>query len=92
MHFLVSLINLAFDLYIAIIIIQVAVSWLIAFDVMNADNPKAQNLMRLLHKATDPVYQPLRKYIPPIGGFDISPVIVLVGLQILRGIIISLLV
>lgn len=81
---LIFLVNLAFDLYIIIIILQVAISWLIVFDVINTANEQAQNLIKLLQKATDPVYKPLRKYIPPIGGIDITPIIVLLGISVVR--------
>lgn len=91
MYVLVNLISLAFDIYLFIIIAQIAVSWLIAFDVMNTDNPQARNLVELLRKATDPVYKPLRKYIPAIGGIDISPIIVILALSFLERIIIGLL-
>lgn len=85
----IYVINLAVDIYIGIIIVQVAVSWLIVFDVINADNKQAQNLITLLKKATDPVYKPLKKYIPPIGGIDLTPLIVIFGLSLLRNIIIG---
>lgn len=75
--------SLLINLYILVIIIQVALSWLIAFEVVNSENKQAQNLMQLLKKLTDPVYQPLRKYIPPIGGIDITPLIVIIGLQLI---------
>lgn len=84
-------ISLAFDIYIGIIILQVAVSWLIIFDVINSKNEQAQNLIGLLQKATDPVYKPLRKYIPPIGGIDITPIIVILGLSLIRSMILGLL-
>ncbi len=82
-------VSLAFDIYIGIIIIQIAVSWLMIFDVINANNAQAQNLIALLKRATDPVYKPLRKYIPPIGGIDITPIIVILGLNLARGLIIG---
>lgn len=91
MSALTSLISLAFDVYLFIIIAQIAISWLIAFDVMNTDNPQARNLVELLRKATDPVYKPLRKYIPPIGGIDISPIIVILALSFLERFILTLL-
>jgi YggT family protein len=75
--------SLLINLYILVIIIQVALSWLIAFEVVNSENKQAQNLMQLLKKLTDPVYKPLRKYIPPIGGIDITPLIVIIGLQLI---------
>ena len=92
MGLLVYLINLAVDIYIGIIVIQVAVSWLMAFDVINAANEQAQNLISLLKRATDPVYQPLKKYVPPIGGIDLTPLIVIIGLSIVRNVLINLLI
>lgn len=89
MGILALLISWAVDIYIAIIVIQVAISWLIVFDVINAKSPQAQNLIKLLQKATDPVYKPLRKYIPPIGGIDITPIIVILGLSLLKSILIG---
>ena len=81
---IVSLLSLAITVYIWIIIIQVLVHWLIIFELINADNPQAQNLINVLKKITDPVYKPLRKYIPPIGGIDITPIIVILGLSLLQ--------
>ena len=81
---ILSLISLAITIYIWIIIIQVLISWLITFDVINVGNAKAQNLITLLKKATDPVFKPLQKYIPPIGGIDITPIIVILALSLLQ--------
>jgi YggT family protein len=89
MGMLVYLINLAIDIYIAIIVVQVIVTWLIAFDVINAANEQARNLVTLLKKLTDPVYKPLQKYIPPIGGIDITPLVVIILLCIIRSILIG---
>ncbi|MCB1531715.1 MAG: YggT family protein [Alphaproteobacteria bacterium] len=89
MYVIASFISMAVDIYIAIIIIQVAISWLIAFDVINADNEKAQNLIGLLKKATDPVYKPIQKYIPPIGGIDITPIVVILALSFLRNLLLN---
>lgn len=89
MYQLAYFINLAVDIYIGIIVVQVAVSWLIAFEVINAGNARAQNLLRLLKKATDPLYRPIQKYIPAIGGIDITPLIVILGLSFLRNVLIG---
>lgn len=91
MVFVGQFLILAIDIYTFIIVAQVIISWLIAFDVINARSPQAQNLIALLAKLTDPVYKPLKKYIPSIGGFDITPLIVIFGLSLIRsGIIIPL--
>lgn len=92
MGLLIYLLSLAIDIYIGIIIVQVLLSWLIVFNVINVSNPQARNLIRLLEKATDPVYKPLRKFIPPIGGIDITPIIVILGLQLLKSVLIGALV
>lgn len=91
MLFLIKIVDLAFDLYLFVIIAHVLIGWLIAFDVLNTNNPQARNLVELLQKLTDPVYRPLRKFIPAIGGIDITPIIVIFGLSIVKGIIIDLL-
>lgn len=88
MYVIASLLSLAINLYILVIIIQVAVSWLIAFEVINSGNAQAKNLMALLKKLTDPVYKPIRKYIPPIGGIDLTPLIVIIGLQLLEHLVV----
>lgn len=92
MFVLIQLISLLVSLYTFIIILHVAVSWLIVFKVLNAENPQARNLIDLLKKATDPVMGPVQKYVPPIGGIDITPIVVIIGLQILESIIVRLLV
>jgi len=74
----------AIDIYMTLIIVQVALSWLIAFDVINAGNRKAQNLIGLLQRATDPIYKPLQRVIPPLGGIDITPLIVILGLSLIK--------
>ncbi len=87
MLFLAKLLTLAIDIYMWIIILQVIIHWLVAFGVLNTSNPQARNLLELLAKATDPVMKPLQKYVPPIAGIDITPIIVIIGLQILKSII-----
>ena len=62
-------------------------SWLIAFGVMNLQNQNARKVVEILQKITDPVYKPLRKIIPSIGGIDISPIIIIFAISILKNII-----
>ena len=92
MIFLANILTLAIKIYIWIIIAHVLIHWLVAFDVINSSSPQAQNLMRLLQKATDPVMKPVQKYVPPIGGIELSPIVVIIGGQILIRIIYEVLV
>lgn len=75
------------DVCFWIIIIQVIISWLIAFEVINLRNPQAANFVRLLGRITDPVYKPLRKFIPPIAGIDLTPIIVIFVIYLLKNLV-----
>lgn len=92
MIFLAQFISLLIQIYIFVIILHIAVSWLIIFKVIDIDNPQARNLVHLLQKATDPVMKPVQKYIPPIGGIDLTPVVVIIGLQIVNSLVWQILV
>jgi YggT family protein len=67
-----------------IIVIQMILSWLIAFNVVNTYNGFVRGLMRGLDRVTEPVYRPIRKVLPDFGGLDFSPMVVLLVLWILN--------
>jgi YggT family protein len=71
------------DIYIWVVIIAVVMSWLVAFGVINTFNPFARSVVRFLDAVTEPVFRQVRRVIPPIGGLDLSPLIVLILLQFL---------
>jgi YggT family protein len=76
--------NSLVDLYIFVIILAVVVSWLIAFGVLNTYNPMARAIVRMLDALTEPVFRRIRRIIPPLGGLDLSPLIVLLALEALQ--------
>jgi len=71
------------DIYIWVVIIAVVMSWLVAFGVINTFNSFARSVVRFLDAVTEPVFRQVRRVIPPIGGLDLSPLIVLILLQFL---------
>jgi YggT family protein len=71
------------DLYTWVVIAAVIMSWLVAFGVVNTYNQFARSVVQLLDALTEPVFRQVRRVIPPLGGLDISPLIVLIGLQFL---------
>jgi YggT family protein len=71
-------------LYTVVIIAAVVVSWLTAFGVLNTYNPMARSLIRTLDALTEPVFRQVRRIIPAFGGLDLSPLIVLILLQVLQ--------
>ena len=71
-----ALIIAVLDIYKWVVIAAVIVSWLTAFNVINSHNNVVRSLLRILWALTEPVFRPIRKIIPPIGGLDLSPIIV----------------
>ena len=65
------------NLYWWIIIIAVILSWLVGFGVINTYNPVARTVVRAIRALTEPVFAPIRRLLPPMGGLDLSPLIVL---------------
>lgn len=84
MVFIGQILIFLLDVFFWIIIAQVVLSWLLAFDVVNIKNTQARNLIMLIGRVTDPVYKPLRKFIPPIAGIDLTPIIVIFAISLLK--------
>ena len=82
-----SLLIFLLDVFFWIIIIQVVISWLIAFEVINTRNQQAANLIALMDRITSPIYRPLRKDVPAIAGIDISPIIIIFGIYLLKDLV-----
>ena len=72
------------DIYKWVVIAAVIVSWLTAFNVINSHNNFVRSLLRALYALTEPVFRPIRKILPPMGGLDLSPIIVFVIIWFLQ--------
>jgi YggT family protein len=64
-------------IYSYIVIANVIVSWLIAFNVLNTQNRFVYSILELTYKLTDPILNRIRRFLPNLGALDISPVILL---------------
>ena len=67
-----------------VIIGQVILSWLVAFNVLNTRSQGLRAVLGALDRLTDPLYRPIRKIMPDFGGIDFSPLVLLLLIQILR--------
>ena len=83
-HALLYLFNSLISLIIFVVIVNAVISWLVAFDVVNLRNPTAYRIVRTLDAITAPMLAPIRRFMPNLGGVDISPIILLLLLQALR--------
>jgi len=72
------------EIYKWIVIAAVIVSWLVAFNVINSHNNFVRGLLRALAALTEPVFRPIRRILPPMGGLDLSPIVVFVLIWFLQ--------
>ena len=59
------------------IIANVIISWLIAFNILNTSNRFVYSVLEFTYKLTDPILNKIRRFLPNLGAFDISPIILL---------------
>jgi len=76
------------NIYEWIVIVAVIASWLVVFNVINARNEIVRAILRTLDALTEPVFRQVRRIIPPMGGLDLSPLIVLIALWFLERLIV----
>jgi YggT family protein len=81
------LISTIIDIYIWILIASAVLSWLVAFNVVNTRNPIVHSIGEFLYRITEPALRPIRNMLPNLGGIDVSPVILIIGLLFLRQLI-----
>jgi YggT family protein len=84
MNSLLLLIDTILSIYIWLVIGMVISSWLVAYNVINTRNRFVYMVVDFLYRITEPALKPIRKHIPKLGGFDLSPVVLLIALWFLR--------
>lgn len=67
-----------------ILIAHVVMSWLINFQVLNLRQPLVAQIWYGLNRLLEPVYGPVRRFLPQMGGLDLAPLVVLLGIYALR--------
>jgi YggT family protein len=67
-----------------VIIAQVILSWLIAFNVLNTSSAGLRAFIEALERILGPLYRPIRRILPDFGGIDFSPLVLLLLIQVLR--------
>ena len=81
------LVHTVITLYIWILIAAAVLSWLVAFNVVNTRNPIVAAIGEFLYRITEPALRPIRNVMPSLGGIDISPVVLILGLLFLERLI-----
>ena len=77
LQYLLSIVSL-------VIIIQVVLSWLFVFNVLNTSSHGVRAFALAIDRLTAPLYRPIRRVLPDFGGIDFSPLVVLILIQVLQ--------
>jgi YggT family protein len=88
MRAILDVVLLALDLYVYVIIAAAIFSWLYAFNVVNPRNPVVAMIGNALYQITEPVLRPIRNLLPTMGGLDLSPIVLLLGVFLIQRVII----
>ncbi|MBN2751326.1 MAG: YggT family protein [Rhodospirillaceae bacterium] len=84
---LIMVIQMALSIYVWMIIAQAMMSWLIAFGIINTSNRFVYLVGDFLYRITEPLLRPIRSVLPNLGGIDLSPVVLLLGIVFLQNVI-----
>ena len=87
MNSLLVLIDSILQLYVWAVIVMAVMSWLLAFDIVNSGNRLVYLVMNFLYRITEPLLAPIRRILPQIGGVDLSPIVLLLGIVFLRNLL-----
>ena len=71
-------------IYTYVVIANVVISWLIAFNVLNTSNRFVYSILELTYRLTDPILNRIRRFLPNLGAFDISPIILLLLIWVIE--------
>lgn len=88
MKAVLDVILLVLQIYVWLLIASAILSWLVAFNVVNARNQFVAIVGDFLHRITEPVLRPIRSMMPNLGGIDISPIIVILIIFFLQSVIV----
>ncbi len=88
MRSILYVILLVLDLYIWLLIAAAVLSWLVAFNVVNSRNQFVAMVGDFLYRITEPVLRPIRNMLPSLGGIDVSPVVVILIIILIKDIIV----
>ena len=78
------IIDTLITVYVCVLIARVVLSWLIGFNVVNQFNPAVRTIDDFCRTLTEPLLRPIRRLMPNLGGLDISPIVLLLGIEVVR--------
>lgn len=90
MDFIIIPIIKVLDIYLWLIIASVIISWLVAFDVINLRNKYVYKVCNVLNRIVNPGMAYIRRFIPPLGGIDFTPMVMWFLIIVVQGLLYKL--
>jgi YggT family protein len=84
---LLQTISLILNIIWWVFLVMIIMSWLISFNVINTRNNVVAAVWRALNQVTEPILRPIRRILPPMGGLDLSPIVVFIIIFFLQQLI-----
>ena len=91
MNALIFIVENVLTLYMYVIVAAIVLSWLVGFNIVNPYNPAVKTIQSFCYRATEPLLAPIRRFMPDLGGLDISPIVLLIGVGACRIFVVGLL-
>lgn len=89
---LIYLVNAVANLIFWALLIYIVLSWLIQFNIVNyRSNSFVRAVVDGLERLVEPMLRPIRRILPDMGGLDISPIVLLIGVEFLRRLVVGVL-
>ncbi|MGY2935975.1 YggT family protein [Bradyrhizobium sp. GM6.1] len=89
---LLTFVDWLLGFYVFILVVAAILSWLIAFQVVNTRNDFVRQVLYVVDMLTEPVLRPIRRFIPTLGGLDLSFLVLFILIQFIRSVIIPTLI
>jgi YggT family protein len=86
---LLLFINELLNLYLIVLFVTAVLSWLVVFNVVNTRHPVVSIIGDILYRITEPVLKPIRRYVPNVGGLDVSFLVLIVIIWFIQQVIIG---
>jgi YggT family protein len=84
LYTLVEIVGYLINIVVMLVIVQFVMSLLISFNVVNMHNDFVAAIWKATNAILDPILQPIRRHMPDTGMLDLSPMVLIIGLQIMR--------
>ncbi len=79
-----NLINAVVNIFLFVLLVNIALTWLIHFGIVNPRQKLVQVVGEVTYRLTEPVLRPIRRFVPAVGGLDLSPIVLILLVYFIR--------